>query len=87
MVTSAVWSSMFPGLASSRTRCWCIEIFWDTTVYDFEEDLFFRFSELIITEILMPFLPRYFREKMSFDPAVDFKSFMTCSQRKGVAMI
>ena len=32
MVTSAVWSFIFPGSVSSRMRCWCIEIFRDTTV-------------------------------------------------------
>ena len=32
MVTSAVWTFIFPGSASSRMRCWCIEIFRDTTV-------------------------------------------------------
>ena len=32
MVTSAVWSFVFPGSASSRMRCWCFEIFRDTTI-------------------------------------------------------
>ena len=32
MVTYAVWSFIFPGSASSRMRCWCIEIFCDTIV-------------------------------------------------------
>ena len=31
MVTSAVSSFIFPGSASSRMRCWCIEMFRDTT--------------------------------------------------------
>ena len=31
MVTSAVWSFIFPGSASSRMR-WCFEIFRDTTI-------------------------------------------------------
>ena len=86
-MTCAVWSFIIPGLASSRTWCWCIEIFRDTTVYRFEEDLFFRFSEWIITEIMMPFLPGYFRKKMPFYLAVDFDSLMMCSQRRSVAMI
>ena len=32
MVTSTVWSFIFLGSASSRMRCWCIEIFRDTIV-------------------------------------------------------
>ena len=32
MVTSAVWSFIFPGSASSRMRCWCFEILRDTTI-------------------------------------------------------
>ena len=32
MVASAIWSFIFPGLASSRMRCWCLEIFRDTTI-------------------------------------------------------
>ena len=31
MVASAIWSFIFPGSASSRMRCWCIEMFRDTT--------------------------------------------------------
>ena len=31
MVTYVVWSFIYPGSASSRMRCWCIEMFWDTT--------------------------------------------------------
>ena len=32
MVTSAMWSFIFLGSASSRMRCWCFEIFRDTTI-------------------------------------------------------
>ena len=45
---------------SSCTGCWYIEMFRDTAVYEFKEDLFFRFSEWRIPEV-MPFLPGYFR--------------------------
>ena len=56
--------SYFPGSANSRTRCWYIRryIFRDTAVYDLWEDIFFRFSEWRIPE-MMPFSPGYFREK------------------------
>ena len=32
MVTSVIWSFIFPGSASSRMRCWCFETFRDTTI-------------------------------------------------------
>ena len=56
---------IFPGSANFRTGCWYIEIFRDTTEFDFGEDLSFRFSEWIIPE-MMPFYPGYFRENCRF---------------------
>ena len=61
MVTSAVWNFVALGSVSSRTGCLYIEIFRETAMYNFEEDLFFRFSEWRIPE-MMPFSPGYFQE-------------------------
>ena len=52
MVTSAVWNFVALGSVSSRTGCLYIEIFRETAMYNFEEDLFFRFSEWRIPRIM-----------------------------------
>ena len=88
MVMYAVRSFIFPGSASSRTRCWCILIFRDTTVVRLWGGFILRFSEWIIMEIMMPsLLPGYFRQKLMFYLAVDFESLMMCSQRRSVAKL
>ena len=56
MVTFGVWNFITSGTASPRTGSWHIEILRDTSVYDCGEDLFFRFSEGRIPEMMSFYL-------------------------------
>ena len=86
MVASAVWNFMVARSAtnSSRTGCWHIEILRDTAVYDFGEDLFFRFSEWRIPEVMPHLLA--ISEKYAILPGSRFRELDDVFAAKKYAM-